>query len=344
MKITLTKNWFPRCLTKDGIREIHIVKNVNIDNDTIWRPTSESSDIVSFITRNKNLYIDIKENDSIFADEDSKGLFADFVDTTIIDGLELLDTSNVTTMEDMFKGAGRNVEDEFKICGLENWNVSKVKIMKGMFRTSGKYCRNSYDIGNLDNWDVSNVVDMFGMFAFAGEYAEYWNIGNIVSWNIKNCKAKGFMFSNSGAKETISCNGTVLRHRVKYEILSDEEKIINGHRLHRIRNIRTGECGGWVENEDNLSHEGNCWIEPDAAVFEYARVREHAIISGNARIFGNADVLGYAIVKDHGQVYGNAQVCGKSIIKGYSKVYDNACVGSFYITGVNERIFGTQER
>jgi hypothetical protein len=49
----------------------------------------------------------------------------------------------------------------------------------------------------------------------------------------------------------------------KYE-LTDETMEIDGHILHRIRalknigeTINVGDLGGFVENEENLSHEGN---------------------------------------------------------------------------------------
>lgn len=51
----------------------------------------------------------------------------------------------------------------------------------------------------------------------------------------------------------------------KYEIL-DERDNLYGRILHRIRAVRDfgavrkGDLGGFVEREENLSHEGTCWI------------------------------------------------------------------------------------
>lgn len=81
----------------------------------------------------------------------------------------------------------------------------------------------------------------------------------------------------------------------KYE-LTDEILEVCGHVLHRIKalrnfgNIKQGEIGGWIENEDNLSHCGDCWVYGDAEVY------------GNAIVLGDAKVLGDA------EVYGNAKV------------------------------------
>lgn len=76
----------------------------------------------------------------------------------------------------------------------------------------------------------------------------------------------------------------------KYE-LTEETFTVFGKTLYRIRAVRdfgsvkTGEFGGYIEKEENLSHFGNAWISGDARVFGDARV------SGNARVFGNAEVF-----------------------------------------------------
>ena len=51
----------------------------------------------------------------------------------------------------------------------------------------------------------------------------------------------------------------------KYE-LTNETKKVNGKTFYRIKalkdfgNIKKGELGGYVESENILSQEGNCWI------------------------------------------------------------------------------------
>ena len=51
----------------------------------------------------------------------------------------------------------------------------------------------------------------------------------------------------------------------KYEF-TDETKTVHGVTLHRIvairdfSNIASGDTGGWVEKEENLSHNGLCWV------------------------------------------------------------------------------------
>lgn len=58
----------------------------------------------------------------------------------------------------------------------------------------------------------------------------------------------------------------------KYE-LTEETFTVFGKTLYRIRAVRdfgsvkTGEFGGYIEKEENLSHFGNAWIYGDAEVF-----------------------------------------------------------------------------
>ena len=99
----------------------------------------------------------------------------------------------------------------------------------------------------------------------------------------------------------------------KYE-LTEEMFTVFGKTLYRIRAVRdfgsvkTGEFGGYIEKEENLSHFGNAWISGDARVFDNAWVYGNARVSGDARVFGNAWVYGDARVSGDAWVYGNAEV------------------------------------
>ena len=85
----------------------------------------------------------------------------------------------------------------------------------------------------------------------------------------------------------------------KYEILKDQPITLNGHTLYRIKllkevcNMSPGVLGGFIESEANLSHEGDCWVAEEAAVYghsiviENAWVGESAIIQGHSIIRGN---------------------------------------------------------
>ena len=107
----------------------------------------------------------------------------------------------------------------------------------------------------------------------------------------------------------------------KYELLKDDTKIAFGKTLYRIRylrdfaNIESGDLGGYIEKEDNLSHDGNARVLDNAWVMDNARVFDDALVYGNARVFDNARVYGNARVFDNARVYGDAWVCGDARLK-----------------------------
>ena len=93
----------------------------------------------------------------------------------------------------------------------------------------------------------------------------------------------------------------------KYE-LTDKTLEINGRMLYQIKalkdfdDVKVGDLGGWIESEQNLSQEGDCWVSDNARVSGDARVSDNARVSGDARVYGNA------WVSDDARVYGNARV------------------------------------
>ena len=99
-----------------------------------------------------------------------------------------------------------------------------------------------------------------------------------------------------------------------------------GRTLYRIvaladfGNVTTGDQGGYIEAEKNLSQYGNAWVYGNAMVCGNAIVYDYAMVCGNARVYGNAMVCGNA------RVYGNAIVCDNA------RVYGNAKVAKLCIT------------
>lgn len=71
----------------------------------------------------------------------------------------------------------------------------------------------------------------------------------------------------------------------KYEF-TGEIKRIGEIELHRIRalrgfrNVKSGDLGGWIEKEENLSHEGDCWVYGNAWVYGGAQVYGDTLICG----------------------------------------------------------------
>lgn len=69
----------------------------------------------------------------------------------------------------------------------------------------------------------------------------------------------------------------------KYRLLENDTITVGNRTLYRIEALRDfadvekGDKGGYVESEDNLSHDGNCLVYGNARVY------------GDARVYGNAD-------------------------------------------------------
>lgn len=111
----------------------------------------------------------------------------------------------------------------------------------------------------------------------------------------------------------------------KYEF-TGEEKQVYGRTLKRIRakisfgNVIQGEIGGWIEKEENLSHNGNAWVSGNAWVWGNARLSDNAWVSDNAMVYGNAWLYGNARVSDDAWVYGNARVSDTRHIISFSRV------------------------
>ena len=80
----------------------------------------------------------------------------------------------------------------------------------------------------------------------------------------------------------------------KYELI-DEGTIKYGAKLYRIKALRdigslhtpmvkAGDLGGYVRSENNLSHEGECWIYDEGVVFGKALIRDNAVVMNRGQV------------------------------------------------------------
>lgn len=96
---------------------------------------------------------------------------------------------------------------------------------------------------------------------------------------------------------------------------------VNGHVVYEIEScinfsvagtvVKKGQRGGWLENEDNLSQKGNCWVFPNCIVMDHAHVKDSAVLR-----YGS-------VARDHALVFGDAIVT-EGLVAGYSKIGDHA--------------------
>jgi hypothetical protein len=86
----------------------------------------------------------------------------------------------------------------------------------------------------------------------------------------------------------------------KYEFTGETKEIrllFRTATLHRIRAtvafgiVEVGDLGGWIEKEENLSHEGKAWVWGNAEVCGDAKVWGNAEVCGDAEVWGNAKVF-----------------------------------------------------
>ena len=108
----------------------------------------------------------------------------------------------------------------------------------------------------------------------------------------------------------------------KYELIeSDKQGLYRVRALRDFRDVKTGDVGGYVESESNLSQDGNAWVSGDALVYGDARVYGNARVSGDAEVSGDADYI----------VFKNWWSSGRYFT--WTRSNDKWKVGCFYGTG-----------
>ena len=134
----------------------------------------------------------------------------------------------------------------------------------------------------------------------------------------------------------------------KYE-MTEETLTFNDRVLHRIRAVRdfgtikAGDEGGWIEKQENLSHDECAWVREDARVYEDAHVCGNALVYGNALVCGNAQVCGNARVRENAKVYGNAYVYGHTYVHGDARVHGNAQAYGNAEISENAQVYGNTD-
>ena len=106
----------------------------------------------------------------------------------------------------------------------------------------------------------------------------------------------------------------------KYEMTNITMEF-EGRTLYRIRalkdfsNVEKGELGGWIQTEDNLSQEGDCWIYNNAKCIDNARMYDNSCMYDNSEMRGNSKMHNYSEMHD------NSRMCGSSEIRESSTMF-----------------------
>jgi len=115
-------------------------------------------------------------------------------------------------------------------------------------------------------------------------------------------------------------------------ILTEETLKIQLTTFYRIQaisnfsNVKSGDKGGWVQFEHNLSQYGDCWLYGESLIASKAHMSENATAYEYAWIYGNAVVCGDCNLFDSVKVFGNAKIDGNAVIHGDAKIYGDAHV------------------
>ena len=141
----------------------------------------------------------------------------------------------------------------------------------------------------------------------------------------------------------------------KYEIVGEEifefpnktkKSLLRIRATKNFATVKTGDLGGLIESEVNLSQKGMCWITEDSVVCENARVygdaviMEDSLIDGNARIYGKS-MISNSYVIDLANISGVTYI-SDSHITGSTRIGGHCSVRNAYIAG-NSKICGYAE-
>lgn len=82
-----------------------------------------------------------------------------------------------------------------------------------------------------------------------------------------------------------------------YYTIQDGCKLFQIQAIRDFGNVKVGDLGGYIQKENNLSHEGNCWVYGDGCVCGDAEV------SGNLRVDGSGYICNNVKINKHEQLF-----------------------------------------
>lgn len=134
---------------------------------------------------------------------------------------------------------------------------------------------------------------------------------------------------------------------LKYKLLENEAvELEGGRKLYRIEalkdfgDVHTGDKGGFIEYEENLSHIGDCWVYGSACVmnnakvYDNAKISDYALVYGNAKVGGNSEVSDKCAIHENAAVFEDAKLSGIIDACGNAKLHGNLnTCGAFVFAG-----------
>ena len=146
--------WYKGTTAKSAITGIEIVDSYSGASTESWDASAAQDGSVMAYVNGTKLTIAGNGAGKIMANADSSSAFTGFGKVTTISGLDKLDTSKVTDMNNMFYNC--NALTSLDVSGFDTSNVTD---MSDMFF----WCSSLTSL-DLSGWDTSNVTDMCEMF------------------------------------------------------------------------------------------------------------------------------------------------------------------------------------
>lgn len=214
--------------TRMSITEINIVDSYtpNGNETDSWDASAAKDGSVMCYVNGTVLTIAGNGSGKIYANADSSSMFYKsktdmFSALTTINGISVLDTTNVTTLVqafcrcialsslDLSTWDVSNVTDlsaifqhcvSLKTVNCTGWNTKKVTSLSSMFLTTGDYgesqLKNVFGIGD---WDVSGVTTMLGLF----QMCENLESIDVSRWDTKSCTNMVNLFTKCRSLATL---------------------------------------------------------------------------------------------------------------------------------------------
>ncbi|MBA5724610.1 hypothetical protein [Candidatus Liberibacter sp.] len=80
-----------------------------------------------------------------------------------------------------------------------------------------------------------------------------------------------------------------------------------------LHDVKKGDLGGYVESEDNLSQEGECWVGRNGMVLDCSIIIDNALVEGI--VSEDAIIGGETHIDAFSQVRGKVGICGNALLK-----------------------------
>lgn len=119
----------------------------------------------------------------------------------------------------------------------------------------------------------------------------------------------------------------------KYKLIQDSRIWQYDRAIYRIQalrdfsDVKKGDLGGFVESEENLSQEGNCWIYDNAQAVEKSTVKGDACLRDCSKMYDSS------LLKDKAQLRGCARMLHYSCLADNAVAIDTNILGFATITG-----------